>query len=770
MSNQGLISILYSKSRMPRFAYGISIFLAVCTLLLVAIFAVAGGEKKVAVLELVNKAGITDDEAYALTDQVRVVASRMLPGAQFIVMTSENIQELLPPDMDLKKCDSAQCEVEMGRMLGADYIITGEIIRFGSNLRLNLRAHHSFSAHFVYGGNGSGPDVSALDLAMANPTGQMMAGIMKHAGVAAPARAGGGAVFVQPSQPVSTGGAAEVRALVPTEQPPATATGPAGLYITTNPPGADVHLGQTKAGSASPAFQKVNLQAGTNVRVTLKMSLYHDVSFDVALVPGVMKFEGVELKPAFGSLKIETEPTGAEVFIGGEKVGTTPFSEQRYPSGQYLVTVKKEWYLPQEDQQITVTDGQATAKMIALSQDFGTLDVQSNPAGATVTLDGKELGTTPGTWRVPPVKDGKLEVSYTQYHTKSFEISIDRDQEVKITADQANLEARVGSLQIYAQPPVDNAQVFIDGKHVGVAPATVHGLLAGEHKIDVETEDQAGSTVVTIAEGQTVVAEVGIVGKNVRYGSPTFENPQKMSRYLEFPMPVYNSSYRVDGVTLMTSVAPRDNYIANPWDTPRDLQVIFRFKNGELTRRLIHCPLDRCAFTKSPYFEKNYAQYLAGSASGDPRTNRKVMAAVLMFWTERSAARNVIRSRHIDYLYEWWLKSRVLDERELKGDTAFSPENAKMLEEVGFEVKKPHITPRPEMIVANINYEILKDYDLGHNHLGKVGQIATSSGRSGVTLIKVRRFKLSGDYYDLVDESLLIMTRAKYKEIMDGKK
>ena len=471
-------------------------------------FAFAAGEKKVAVLELRNKAGITDDEAYSLTDQVRIVASQMLPGGHFIVMTTENIQELMPPDMDLKKCDSAKCEVEIGKMLGADYIVTGEIIRYGGRLQVNLRAHHSFTSHFVFGGDAGAGDVFELKSASRGLAGQLMTRILSHSGVAAPVQTGGGAVFVPSGQPSAPSGAAEVRALAPTEQPPATATGPAGLYITSNPPGADVYLGEVKAGTANPAFQKVNLQAGTKVRVTLKMSLYHDVAFDVDLKPGVMKFENVALKPAFGSLVIESEPTGAKVLIGGSEVGTTPYSNPRYPSGDYLVSIEKEWHLPQSDQMISVKDGETTKKMVTLSQDFGTLDVASNPSGAEVTLDGKKLGTTPGTWRVPPVKNGKVEVGLARYRGKSFSINIDRGQTVKITADQATLMAKIGSLQVYADPPEPGAKVSVDGKEVGTAPATVSDLIEGTHEVKVETKDKAGTATINISEGQTAVATV----------------------------------------------------------------------------------------------------------------------------------------------------------------------------------------------------------------------------------------------------------------------
>jgi PEGA domain len=353
----------------------------------------------------------------------------------------------------------------------------------------------------------------ALKSALGNTAGQLMTKILTHSGVSAPAQPGGGAVFVAPTQPSAPSSAAEVRTLAPTEQPPATATGPAGLYITSNPQGADVYLGQTKAGTTSPAFQKVNLQAGTNVRVTLKMNLYHDVSFDVTLKPGVMKFEGIELKPAFGSLKIESEPSGAEVYIGGEKVGTTPFSEQRYPSGQYLVTVQKEWYLPQEDQQITVSDGQATAKKYTLSQDFGTLEIESEPAGAEVTLDGKKLGVTPGNWRVPPTEKGNIVISKENFRNKEFSISIGKGQSVKIDPAQATLTGQFGALQVYVDPPKPGVKVFLDGKEIGTAPVTLEKVQVGFHLVKAETAGEAGESNITIAEGKTELLQLTLKGK-----------------------------------------------------------------------------------------------------------------------------------------------------------------------------------------------------------------------------------------------------------------
>ena len=99
--------------------------------------------KRVAVLELANRAQITSQEVSYLTDLVRKYA-RALPPKDFIVITRENIIAMLPPDVKLDEC-IGECEVETGRRIGAHWIVTGEVIRFGQSLRIALNLHHSAS-------------------------------------------------------------------------------------------------------------------------------------------------------------------------------------------------------------------------------------------------------------------------------------------------------------------------------------------------------------------------------------------------------------------------------------------------------------------------------------------------------------------------------------------------------------------------------------------------------------------------------------------------
>ncbi|MCB9526880.1 MAG: tetratricopeptide repeat protein [Myxococcales bacterium] len=106
-------------------------------LALLALLLTGAAPPRLAVLELTDRAGLRPAEADYLTDLVRAIAGRR-PG--LLVLTRENIVELLPPGADLAACE-ADCEVEIGRRLGADFVVSGEIVDFGGELRVLLRLH-----------------------------------------------------------------------------------------------------------------------------------------------------------------------------------------------------------------------------------------------------------------------------------------------------------------------------------------------------------------------------------------------------------------------------------------------------------------------------------------------------------------------------------------------------------------------------------------------------------------------------------------------------
>ena len=121
----------------------------------------AGPPKKIAVLEFRNTANLTRQESEYVTDLVRGAALR-LPRTRFFVMTRENILEMLPPDVDLATCEG-QCEVETGRNVGGDYVVTGEILKFGTSLKVTMKLHDTQTSALLASSRASAKTVDALE-------------------------------------------------------------------------------------------------------------------------------------------------------------------------------------------------------------------------------------------------------------------------------------------------------------------------------------------------------------------------------------------------------------------------------------------------------------------------------------------------------------------------------------------------------------------------------------------------------------------------------
>ena len=121
------------------------------------------GEKvKVGVLEFNNTAGITPYEVQTITDMVRLEASEALPGQWYLIMTRESILQLLPPDRkNLAACEG-ECEVETGRNIGADYLVTGDVGRFGRNLQVKVKLYNTKTSDYLGGKIVTAPDIDNL--------------------------------------------------------------------------------------------------------------------------------------------------------------------------------------------------------------------------------------------------------------------------------------------------------------------------------------------------------------------------------------------------------------------------------------------------------------------------------------------------------------------------------------------------------------------------------------------------------------------------------
>jgi hypothetical protein len=248
------------------------------------------------------------------------------------------------------------------------------------------------------------------------------------------------------------------------------------LTVTSEPSGASVYLDNVYVGT-TPVTRKQKKSGPYDLKVALPR--YHDHKDEVIISDERTSQVNVKLKPAFGTLVINSSPSGADVWIDGEKAGSTPFKKQ-LTSARYLVSLRKDLYDPILDRRFTVSDGRTTEKTFRLRADFGTLKVTSTPSGAGVWVDGKQEGSTPlemklnpGTYRVKVSKDQR------KWAPREYNLRVVREKAVSIKAD---LPRKTGGLNVYVEPALGNVSVFLKGdrRSRGKAPCTISDLGTGE--------------------------------------------------------------------------------------------------------------------------------------------------------------------------------------------------------------------------------------------------------------------------------------------------
>lgn len=161
-----------------------------------------------------------------------------------------------------------------------------------------------------------------------------------------------------------------------------------------------------------------------------------------------------------------------------------------------------------------------------LISDFG-LEVESEPPGAGVIIDGREMGSTPGTFRWPSPKF-ILEVRKTGFVPVHEDVLLTSASEKRTY----RLDLLKRDLRLSSFPP--GAAVFLDGQDMGlVTDCKLTGLTFGRHDIRLTKSSYLDwSGFVEIGETQDAALQAGLVGTSYLSagswggrGSGVFEGP-----------------------------------------------------------------------------------------------------------------------------------------------------------------------------------------------------------------------------------------------------
>jgi len=219
-----------------------------------------------------------------------------------------------------------------------------------------------------------------------------------------------------------------------------------------------------------------------------------------------------QLVPAWAALTVLSEPSGAEVRIGGKAQGRTPLKVE-LAAGSHRIDILhpgfKTWTT---DVQIVASQPQQLGP-VRLGLPDSRLAVRSNPAGANVSVGGAFRGRTPIDIVVRPETPLSLVLAKDGYESATSSVTLAAGEQRGV---DLSLTPILGEVTVRARP--EDAEVFVDGRLLGKAGKTV-SLTATAHAIEVRAAGfQAWRTTVTPRPGLPQLIEARL--EEARPGAP----------------------------------------------------------------------------------------------------------------------------------------------------------------------------------------------------------------------------------------------------------
>lgn len=243
---------------------------------------------------------------------------------------------------------------------------------------------------------------------------------------------------------------------------------------------------------------------------------YHSIRRPLSILGGVSDV-AVELIQKPFELVLTTQPPGAEVIINGEVKGISPATITVVPWETAELAVRHPGFREIRQALTPPTDSEKLEMNLVLEPSTVMVRIESEPLGAQVEIDGHPSGITPLELALEPSYLGKeiqVAASLDGFERKTQRLQVPRVPDNKPLSAHLDLRRPKSRLTIQTDPP--GAQVVVNGKNLGPAPAvaefepelvgramTIEGRLPGSHagRITAEVPPAGDSRELTVKLG-----------------------------------------------------------------------------------------------------------------------------------------------------------------------------------------------------------------------------------------------------------------------------
>tara|TARA_B100000683_G_scaffold277311_1_gene335106 strand:+ start:2142 stop:4184 length:2043 start_codon:yes stop_codon:yes gene_type:complete len=181
-------------------------------------------------------------------------------------------------------------------------------------------------------------------------------------------------------------------------------------------------------------------------------------------------------------IQMSSSPSGAKIFLAGKLLGETPLAIRKDLSpGEYELRLEHGEMIPVVEQ-LSVAPQEKNINLHFPLVDFSTLDLTSEPKGAVVHRDGKEVGETPLTLKQLPLNTDVV----LEFHRQGYDVVTLRLPKVRPVNEKRHIqmyqEKNTGKVTLQSTKEL---LIFNGSKRIGVTGPLPIELPAGKHRLQL---------------------------------------------------------------------------------------------------------------------------------------------------------------------------------------------------------------------------------------------------------------------------------------------
>ncbi len=185
-----------------------------------------------------------------------------------------------------------------------------------------------------------------------------------------------------------------------------------------------------------------------------------------------------------GMLRVTAPVQGAVVYVDNELLGDAPITTY-VAQGSHTVRVAADHYDPFV-RRVNISRGRTTELAADLLPGGGTVEFVVDPAGAVLTLNGRDEYPTPVRLRQLEPGTYKWHLEAPAHEPDDGEFDFQPGKNLLLVEQ---LESSSGRFSVTSRP--EGAEVFLDGRGVGQTPVQLEGIDPGMHQVLLDMKGYA---------------------------------------------------------------------------------------------------------------------------------------------------------------------------------------------------------------------------------------------------------------------------------------